>query len=221
MLLREHELHCGLGPATANAYFVMNEDTGELIIVDPAGEADVIKRTVELMEAKPVAILLSHAHYDHMVAMGEVKQAYDIPIYAGEGDEEVLQYFVARLPSYVDNFVPADVDVWVKDGDVLELGGFTVDVLAIPGHSKGSVAYHLKDEKTLFCGDTLFRGSIGRTDFPEKEMKGDMNVLMLSIRRLLTELPDDTKIYPGHGPSTTVLLEKQRNPFVLQYLGRL
>lgn len=221
LVWQKHELLCGVGPEGTNAFFMMNGETKEMLVIDPAGEAGKIQKTVEEMGGRPVAILLTHVHFDHMMALAEVQKAYGVPVYCGAGDEELFDFSLEALPMFAPGFKPGRIDIWVNDGQRLALAGFDIGVIAAPGHSKGSVCYYFEEDGLLVSGDVLFQGSIGRTDFPIPEAKGDLAVLMQSIRKLITTLPDGVKILPGHGPDTTIGAEKRTNPFVLHYLKDL
>lgn len=214
MILQQHELLCGLGAMTTNGYVVANETTHEMLVADPAGEAEKLQKIAEELAVKPVALLLTHAHMDHLMALGTLQKAWQVPVYAGKGDEALFDSFMQQLQDMVPGFVPGKVDHWVGDGDILQLAGFSIEVIATPGHSKGSVCYYIAEEGVLLSGDTLFRESIGRTDFPG-EMRGDHRQLLASIQqKLLARLPDETRVYTGHGPATTLSHEKRYNPFL-------
>ena len=180
-----------LGPVYTNCYFLKNKETGEALIVDPADSPKRIFQKVEDMGAKPVGILLTHGHFDHIMAVQAVKAEYQIPVYACRQEEEML-----REPSV--------------NMQVFEAAGFSIQMLHTPGHTKGSCCYYLKDERVLFSGDTLFCGSVGRTDFPG----GSSREIRESLHKLLNALPDETNVYPGHDTSTTIGYEKRYNPFV-------
>lgn len=207
------ELGCGIGPGLTNTYFLCDTETGTVVIIDPAGEAQRIRETLDRL-GTPAAILLTHAHYDHLAALGEIQQHYSLPVYCGKGDERLFAYFMEMLSAGLPGFVPGSVDVWMQDSDILAFGGICLAVLSTPGHSSGSVCFHEKEAKLLLSGDTLFYESVGRTDFPDALMRGDYQMLLRSLRHLLSSLPDDTHVYPGHGEPTTIGHEKKYNPFL-------
>lgn len=202
---------CILGSVSTNCYFLKNKETKELLIVDPADAPERIFDKVLEMDAKPVGILLTHGHFDHILAANQVRERYRIKIYACQAEEELLANPMANLSS----FGPSEpctlrADVWLKDLDVFDAAGFSIQMLHTPGHTKGSCCYYLKDEGILFSGDTVFLGSVGRTDFPG----GSSAQIVDSLHRLLDSLPDETEVFPGHDASTTIAYEKRYNPFV-------
>ena len=172
---------CILGPVYTNCYFLKNKETGELIIIDPADCPEKIELKVSQMNGKPVAILLTHGHFDHIMAAQAVKENYNIPIYACRQEEEMVK-----------------------------IAGFSVQMIHTPGHTKGSCCYYLKDEAVLFSGDTVFYGSVGRTDFPG----GSTAQIVQSLHKLVDSLPEETEVFPGHDVSTSIGYEKRYNPFV-------
>ena len=199
-----------LGPVYTNCYFVKNKETKELLIIDPADSPKRIFQKVEDMGAKPVGILLTHGHFDHILAAEEIKKKYNIPIYACAKEEKTLQDPRINLTAFHTSSYTLKADVYLTDLQVVELAGFSVQMIETPGHTLGSCCYYLKDEGVLFSGDTVFCGSVGRTDFPE----GSTAAIVNSLHRLLEALPDDTEVYPGHDTSTTIGYEKRYNPFV-------
>ncbi len=198
-----------LGPVFTNVYYGMNADTRELFIVDPAAAADRIAQHIARMEGKPVAILLTHGHFDHILAAEEIRRQYQIPIYACRQEEEMLREPSVNMTDRFSKTVSLSADRWLSDLEVFECAGFSVQMLHTPGHTVGSCCYYLKDEKVLFSGDTLFCGSVGRTDFPG----GSMSQMRNSLHRLLDTLPGETEVYPGHDSQTTIDTEKRYNPF--------
>ena len=199
-----------VGPVQTNCYFLSNTDTRECVIVDPGEEAGNIADFIEKKELKPVAILLTHGHFDHILAAEEIKKKYNIPIYACAKEEKTLQDPRINLTAFHMSSYTLKADVYLTDLQVVELAGFSVQMIETPGHTLGSCCYYLKDEGVLFSGDTVFCGSVGRTDFPE----GSTAAIVNSLHRLLEALPDNTEVYPGHDTSTTIGYEKRYNPFV-------
>ena len=173
---------CIVGSVFTNCYFLKNKETGEMLIVDPGDNADKIEQKILEMQGKPVAILL----------------------------EKTLQDPRINLTAFHTKSYTLKADVYLTDLQVVELAGFSVQMIETPGHTVGSCCYYLKDEGVLFSGDTVFCGSVGRTDFPE----GSTSAIVNSLHRLLDALPDDTEVYPGHDASTTIGYEKRYNPFV-------
>ncbi|MCL1822772.1 MAG: MBL fold metallo-hydrolase [Oscillospiraceae bacterium] len=198
-----------LGPVQTNSYFIINEDINETFIIDPEEDAHYIIKKCKELQVKPVAILLTHGHFDHVGAVGDLKELLKLPVYAGAEEEKLLadpalngSAKLGRTPLTVKT------DKWLKDGEITELAGFFVKTIATPGHTSGSVCYYIENENVLFCGDTLFNESFGRTDFPT----GSQEKLADSIINKLFTLPDETVVYPGHGGSTTIRHEKENNP---------
>ena len=198
-----------LGPIYTNVYFLKNKETGEVIIIDPAVQADRIEQAVASIGGKPAAILLTHGHFDHIMAVGAVKERYGIPVYAARPEKPLLENPPKDMMPYRSPD-PVKPDVLLDDDQVLELAGFRIRVFLTPGHTKGSCCYYIEDEGVLFSGDTLFLESMGRTDFPG----GSMSEIVASLHRLLDTLPEETEVYPGHDAATTIAHEKRYNPFV-------
>ena len=184
------------GPLAENTYLVLKE--GKALVIDPGAPADVILRECEKLSAEPIAVLLTHGHIDHILGAAGLKRA-GVRIYAGEEEFDVIAgraNLSLALRVSLDPFTP---DFPVKDDEILPLSPFSVRVISTPGHTKGGVSYLI--ENALFSGDTLFRGSYGRTDFPT----GDEGDLMNSIANTLFELPPETEVYAGHSDSFSAL----------------
>ena len=186
------------------------KETGELIIVDPADCPEKIEMKISRMNGKPVAILLTHGHFDHILAAQAVKEKYNIPIYACRQEEEMLREPSINMTVHYGQGCSIVPDVFLEDLDVIRLAGFSVQMIHTPGHTKGSCCYYLKDEGVLFSGDTVFYGSVGRTDFPG----GSTAEIVRSLHKLVDSLPEETEVFPGHDASTTIGYEKRYNPFV-------
>ena len=200
---------CIVGSVYTNCYFLKNKETGELLIVDPGDAADMIERKVSEMQGKPVGILLTHGHFDHIGAADALRKRYEIPVYAEEHEKELLSSPALNLSGGWADSLTLTADHLLKDGDMLNIAGFTIRVLHTPGHTPGGCCYELVGEDILFSGDTLFYMSVGRTDFP-----GSSGAAMrMSLHRLLEELSEDTQVLPGHGESTTIGYEKRNNPY--------
>lgn len=209
-MLNVHSLP--LGPVQANCYIAMNERK-ESLIVDPGGEGEKLVRKISTLGAKPKAILLTHAHFDHIEAVDLIRERYGIPVWIHEREANWLtDPMLNGSKKYIDlpdiSIRKAD-NLFRKEGK-LELEGFKFDLLHTPGHSPGSVSFYFPEDKIAIVGDTLFQGGIGRTDL----VQGDSDQLMNSITRKLLTLSNDTIIYPGHGPWTTPMEEKSSNPFL-------
>ncbi len=201
-----------LGVIMTNCYLVYHDQSRQTLIIDPGDRADQIMNTVKEMSLTPCAILLTHGHFDHLLAAEEIKNAYGIPVYAHEEEAEVAaDPGLNASGGFGIGSRSLQVDVKVKDGQVLSLAGFEIRVLHTPGHTKGGVCYYFADEKTLFSGDTLFAQSVGRTDLPT----GSYSQLIRSIKEKLFVLPEDVQVFPGHDGETSIGYEKKHNPYIV------
>ena len=182
---------------------------GKAWIVDPGHEADRIAALLEKKGLEPAAILLTHAHFDHIGAVtGLLERFPSLPVYIGEKDVAVISHPMNQLPpDYPPVKKPDSLRAIGQAGSIEGLD--QLEVIETPGHTPGGVCYYFPTEKLLLAGDTLFAGSVGRTDLPG----GDMATLVESLKKL-TALPDDTLVIPGHGPHTTIGAEKRSNPFL-------
>jgi hydroxyacylglutathione hydrolase len=193
-----------------NCYFVSRPVPRETVVIDPGDDAPQLIVRLRELGATVVAYLLTHGHVDHITALAALSAAYPAPIYLHPRD--AAWCFTARngLPGlYGAPAKPKGPIVPVAEGEVLELAGARWSVIETPGHTPGGVCWKLEDDRVLFSGDTLFRGSVGRTDLPG----GDSRVLAQSLRKLAA-IPEDLKIYPGHGDPTTLAHEKRHNYFL-------
>lgn len=197
-----------LGELETNCYLVW-ADNGEGIVIDPADEAEKILSLIRQENITVKAVVLTHVHFDHMLAAELVCAETGAPLYVGQGDADALTDPNRNLSGWFQPGQPVTIaeSRFLCDGDVITFGDVALTVMETPGHTPGCICLHT--EKTLFSGDTLFRNSIGRLDFPG----GDDQAMYSSLERLL-HLPEDTAVYPGHGPATTIGTEKKYNPFL-------
>ena len=199
-----------LGMASANCYFVYYEGTKECLLIDAPGESDRIIKAVDGLELTPVAVLLTHSHFDHIGAAEALKAKYDIPVCCHEAEEEMLENPRLNLTAMVGTGYGINPDRTFVDCERVRVGGFEFKVIHTPGHTQGGACYHFEQDKKLFSGDTLFNETVGRTDFPT----GSGRILINSIKEKLFVLPDDTVVYPGHNDYTTIGHEKKYNEYV-------
>ena len=199
-----------VGPVCTNCYLLVNHKTGELLVVDPGDQAQLIEKQIEKTGAKPVAILLTHGHFDHAGAAEELADKYQISIYAHEAERETLEDPGLNLCGMIGEHKVYHADIFVKDEEVLNLAGFSIRVFFTPGHTVGSCCYYFAKDKALISGDTLFQESVGRTDFP----RGSASDLIRAIREKLMPLPDDVTVYTGHDESTLIGYERMHNPYL-------
>ena len=202
-----------LGPFSTNCYIVGSESSRAGIIIDPADDAKTILDRVKGLELDIKIILLTHGHIDHVGALKAVKEAIGAEMAIHTDDAKSLRGLRGWLQSFLvpglTYPLPPPPDRLLKDGDSISVAGLSFKVLHTPGHTPGGIC--LLGEGVVFSGDTLFNYGIGRTDLPG----GSYNQLLESIRTKLMTLPDDTIVYPGHGPETTISAERQANPFLV------
>lgn len=187
-----------------NCYLCMNTETKEGFIVDPGDDELKISANVSHIEMKPVAILLTHGHFDHIGAVEKLKKRYDIPVYASEVEDRLLLDNRANLSSMFGEPTMICADKFLRDGENVNIAGFDIKFILTPGHTPGSGCYYIADENVLFSGDTLFHASRGRTDFPG----GSEAAIINSIKEKLLKLPGNTDVYPGHMDTTKIDNEK-------------
>jgi hydroxyacylglutathione hydrolase len=201
-----------LGPLQTNCY-IAEADTGECLIFDPGEEAGKLADEIEKLQLRPVAIYLTHAHFDHIGAVEAIRTRFGIPVHLHPEEQEWLtDPLLNGSGRYADlpDIRTAAPDRLIEEDSERTEGPFRFRTLHVPGHSPGSVAFYFEREGTLVGGDALFRMSIGRTDLPG----GDHETLLNSIREKLLTLPADTTVLPGHMGPTTIGEEKRMNPFL-------
>lgn len=200
-----------LGDVRTNCYLLINEKTKEALVVDPADRADVIVRKLIDEGLTLKAILLTHGHGDHILAVDALKKQFGVKVYAAKAEEALLSDAAQNLSKALFGIaVTVKPDILLEDGQEFEAAGIRLRMLHTPGHTPGGCCYYQAEEKILFSGDTLFCGSIGRTDFPG----GSLSELVRSVKEKLLVLPEDVKVYPGHEEMTTIGHEKRYNPYM-------
>ncbi|MBC8476880.1 MAG: MBL fold metallo-hydrolase [Dehalococcoidia bacterium] len=205
MIIRKLEF----GPFAGNCYIVGSESTGEGMIIDPATQGEDIVSQVEELGLKVKVIVLTHGHMDHTGALAEVKEATGAEVVIHANDAPYLQnkHPMMQMFSRSSKEMPTP-DRLLEDDDTIDIGELRFRVLHTPGHTPGGIS--LLGEGVVFTGDTLFQFSIGRADFPGASYEEELE----SIRTRLLTLPDETTVYPGHGPDTTIGIERKINPFL-------
>ena len=200
-----------VGPFQENCYIIGDEDSGVGVVVDPGDEAARIALAVEQTDLEVGSIIVTHAHIDHVGAVAALADEYACPVLMHAESEPMLMQLPTQAMMMGLKFgkVPA-VDRHISDGEVLEVGKLRLRSLYTPGHAPGHLAFYIEDEGVVLSGDALFAGSVGRVDLPG----GSMEVLMRSIEERLLTLPDETWVYPGHGPRTSIGNERTSNPFL-------
>lgn len=201
-----------LGPFMTNTYILYNEETMEGLVVDPSFSPEHYIKAISENKIHLRSIFLTHGHVDHMAGMNELRKAFPAAkMYMDKRDQPFLRdpeknlSYMFPVPTLVD-----DADVWVKNGDEIETCGYTFQVIDTAGHTPGGISFYMKREGLVFTGDSLFQGSIGRTDFPG----GSLKELTGTIKKNLFSLPDSTVVLSGHGNQTTIGEEKRSNPFL-------
>lgn len=198
-----------IGMVSTNCYIIADREIQTALVVDPAGDAEVILEKLNKEHLKLEGILLTHGHFDHILAVNMLRTETGAKVYASEAEKNLLEDPKMNCSVAVQKPYSVVPDVLLKDGQVLTISGFKLKVLATPGHTSGSVCYYFEQDKVLFSGDTLFFESIGRSDLPT----GNGGKLLDSIREKIFTLPDEVKIFTGHGQSTMVSYEKKNNPY--------
>ncbi|MHC1730247.1 MAG: MBL fold metallo-hydrolase [Syntrophobacteraceae bacterium] len=202
-----------VGTLQTNCYLLGEETHRQAILIDPGAEGQRICGRIRDLGLELSAILITHAHFDHVMAAWTLKEQLGGRLFLNAQDQpsllQVIFGLAMRFPPEIRPVAPGQVDRWIADGDLLEFGSAGIKVLETPGHTPGHVSFYLSEPGILFSGDVIFAGSIGRTDF----MGGSLQQLITSVRNKIFPLPDDTLIYPGHGVRTTVGRERRHNPF--------
>lgn len=208
--------HYVVGMVQTNCYVVINDETKECFIIDPGASGKQLAEKMREDNLVPVAVLLTHGHFDHAGAAQTLAEEFDIKIYAHEAEEDTLRDPQKNVSWMVNCKESYTADIFVKDEELIQLAGFEIKVLHTPGHTIGGCCYHIAKEDVVFTGDTLFAGSVGRTDFPG----GSMSQIVRSIQEKLLPLSEagnlesDIMVYPGHNDPTTIETERMENPYL-------
>ncbi len=206
-----------VGMVAENCFIFRRDGSDRALVVDPGDEPDRLLHAIDGLGLTVEAILLTHCHFDHIGAVAPLAKATGAAVYCPEIERPVLADIMSFVPwPGFGPFESYEADHLVNGGETLQLAGFELDVIFTPGHSPGHVVYSVADEQTVFSGDVLFQGSIGRTDLPG----GDYETLMNSLATLLDRLPDETRVFPGHMGLTTLGRERASNPFLREIAHR-
>lgn len=198
-----------VGSMQANCYIVADEKTNEAVIFDPGDEPERIIEVINNNKFNVKSIVLTHSHFDHIGGCSKIKEIFDVPLIICEGEEAIISNADLNLTSAFESGYTLNYDYVLKDGEKYSIGELEFKTIHTPGHTPGGACYFFEKEGVLISGDTLFRYSIGRTDFP----MGSTKDIIKSLSRL-SLLDDDVIVYPGHGNSTTILEEKEHNPYM-------
>lgn len=199
-----------LGMCQTNCYYLYEEGSKEAVFVDPADQGAYLYEQVQKEGLQITGILLTHGHFDHIWGANELRKLSGAKIYALDVEKALCENAETNLSAQCGRPETVIADVYVRDGEEITLAGMTAKVIATPGHTVGSCCYYFAKDKVLISGDTLFQESVGRTDFET----GSYSAIIRSVNEKLFLLPDDVKVYPGHGGETTIGHEKKYNPFV-------
>lgn len=199
-----------VGPVQTNCYFVINDDTKETIVIDPGASARQLAEKAREDGLKPVAVLLTHGHFDHATGAREFADEFGIKIYAYEAEKETLENPKLNVSWMNGQSLVFSADEFLKDEQEIDLAGFHIRVLFTPGHTPGGCCFYFPYQDVVFTGDSLFCMSVGRTDFE----KGSMSDLVRSVKEKLMTLPDRTTVYPGHNDVTSIEKERMYNPYL-------
>lgn len=201
-----------VGMLACNCSILGDEATGEAVVIDPGDDIERVEEVLARHKLRPKYIIATHAHIDHVGGIEKLKRATGAAVLMHEGDLPLYQNLAIQA-AWLGVSPPGtvDVDQFVKEGETVKWGSRSLEVLNTPGHSPGSISLHLPGEHSrIFSGDTLFQDSIGRTDL----WGGSYDQILRSIRNTLLPFPDQTPVYPGHGPATTIGREREFNPFL-------
>ena len=193
-----------------NTYVIWDNETSDCAVIDWGGDFELVNEFLTSNNLNLNFVLNTHGHFDHIMADDEIQKKLGVPIYAHKDDTDLIAYLPVQLKMFgiMEGVEAPEIEHFVEDDDILKLGNYEIKVIHTPGHSQGGVCYLI--DNNLFSGDTLFLECIGRTDFPY----GNQQQLINSIKTKLLILPDEVKVFPGHGDDTTIAHEKQFNDFL-------
>ena len=204
------------GPFQENSYIISDQVSNDCILIDPGDEAKKISILIDDKNLNPIAIINTHAHLDHIGAVDEIKKIYNVPFYLHYAEKPVLESYPMSCRMFGIEAKPIpSVDHWIQKGGELHIGSFKFLIIETPGHTPGGCCFLI--DKSLFVGDTLFHGSVGRTDLPG----GDLNMLEESLLYLMNNISSDITIYSGHGVETNIGIEMEKNPFLISLKSNL
>ena len=198
-----------MGSVQTNCYFIYKENDNKIIVVDPADRGEYLYNAFKEAGLEVVAILLTHAHFDHIWGCNKLRELSGVQVFASEDEKELCESAKLNVSEDVGRPYTVSVDWYLRDGEKVTIEDMEFTVIATPGHTQGSCCYYFEKDNILVSGDTLFEGSVGRTDLPT----GNGITLSRSLKEKLMILPDETLVFPGHGNSTTIGDEKKYNPF--------
>lgn len=199
-----------VGAIITNCYIVFDEGTKDALVIDPGAAAGRIAEKIREKDLELRAVLLTHGHFDHILAAGELCREFSVKLFCSEAERGLCMDPTLNMGRQFGCECSVLPDETFAGGQELIFGALSCTVIATPGHTKGGVCFYFGREGVLFSGDTLFFESVGRTDFPG----GNAGVLIDSVKERLFVLPGETKVYPGHGPATNIAYEKENNPYV-------
>ncbi len=199
-----------MGMCQTNCYFVYEEGEKDVIVFDPADKGEILFQKLTDAGFTIRAMLLTHGHFDHIWGVNKLRDLSGAKVYAYEGEKELCEDAGKNVSAQAGRAETVTADMYVRDGEIIEVAGMSCRLIATPGHTQGSCCYYFEEDGILISGDTLFRESVGRTDLPT----GSQSMLVRSVREKLMVLPDEVKVYPGHGDETTIGHERKYNPFV-------
>ena len=199
-----------MGPVQTNCYFVYDNDTKKTVVFDVPSDGVYLYNTLKKNGLDVAGICLTHGHFDHIMGVNELRGAASVKVYAYEEEQDVCENTHNNCTEQISRLYTVKCNRYLKDNEEVDIAGIKFKVIATPGHTKGSCCYYFEDAGILISGDTLFCGSIGRSDLPT----GSEATLIRSLNDRLMCLPDDVKVYPGHGDETTIGFERRNNPFI-------